>query len=44
MIVEATYKVNESGIYMGKAYHDIKYTMTMPLTFGSSRLNMNPKC
>ncbi|MDD3775440.1 MAG: hypothetical protein PHV08_05730 [Sulfurovaceae bacterium] len=43
MIVEATYKVNESGIYMGKAYHDIKYTMTMPLTFGSSPLEYESK-
>ncbi len=43
MIVEATYKVNESGIYKGKAYHDIKYTMTMPLTFGPSPLEYESK-
>ena len=38
MVVEAMYTVNESGIYDGKVYHAIEYTMTMPLTFGQSPL------
>jgi len=43
MIVEAEYKVNQSGVYNGEAYHDIEYTMTMPLTFSPSPLEYESK-
>jgi len=43
MIVEAIYKVNESGIYNGESYHDIEYVMSMPLSFGPSPLEYESK-
>ncbi|MDD5405579.1 MAG: hypothetical protein PHE73_01400 [Sulfurovaceae bacterium] len=43
MIVEAVYRVNESGVYNGQAYHTIEYTMTMPLSFGQSPLEYESK-
>lgn len=43
MVIEAVYKVNESGAYNGEAYHAAEYTMTMPLSFGSSPLEYESK-
>ncbi|MDD5159882.1 MAG: hypothetical protein PHI47_07530 [Sulfuricurvum sp.] len=38
MIVEASYDVNESGVYKGEAYHGVRYVMSLPLSFGASPL------
>ena len=43
MVVEAVYKVNENGTYNGEKYNAIQYTMTMPLSFGSSPLEYESK-
>lgn len=38
MIVEASYDVNESGVYAGERYAAVRYVMSMPLSFGASPL------
>ncbi|MDD2828111.1 MAG: hypothetical protein PHW18_00900 [Sulfuricurvum sp.] len=38
MLVEASYDVNESGVYNGEAYHGVRYVMSLPLSFGASPL------
>ena len=43
MIVEASYDVNESGVYDGEKYHTIHYEMSMPLSFGASPLEYESK-
>lgn len=43
MIVEASYDVNESGVYGGEKYHAIHYVMSLPLSFGASPLEYESK-
>ncbi|MFH0710738.1 MAG: hypothetical protein V2A75_11075 [Pseudomonadota bacterium] len=43
MIVEASYDVNESGIYGTEKYHAVHYVMTLPLSFGASPLEYESK-
>ncbi|MDD5052178.1 MAG: hypothetical protein PHO27_05530 [Sulfuricurvum sp.] len=43
MIVEASYDVNESGVYKGESYQSIHYVMTLPLSFGASPLEYESK-
>ncbi|MDD2370168.1 MAG: hypothetical protein PHQ90_12770, partial [Sulfuricurvum sp.] len=38
MIVEASYDVNESGVYDGGQYRSVHYVMTLPLSFAPSPL------
>lgn len=43
MIVEARYRVNESGTYGGEAYHGVEYVMSLPLSFSPSPLEYESK-
>ncbi len=43
MIVEASYDVNESGVYDGEHYNSIHYVMSLPLSFGASPLEYESK-
>jgi len=43
LLLSATYDVNESGVYHGEPYQSIRYSMSIPLSFGDTPLEYESK-